>query len=292
MIASGAGAYTPPMSCTRVAAACALALLAAAPAFAQTEADAVTPVGVATTGPGDVLPATHDRSITIPLPEDRPFAQIAVNLVRDLRRLVSVDSGVVLGFGSTLGAIAYKNDAHFTEHASAGGTDQIFTVGGVFGGGYVQVGLAVGTYALGRATRHQATAHLGSDLIRAQLLTGVLTHSIKALARRPRPNGEEVRRTGTYSFPSAHSSATWTSATVVWRHLGWKAGVPASLLAAYASASRLQQNQHFMSDVLVGAAIGAAVGRSVTMGHGDRHLMISPTPVPGGAAIMFAVASR
>ena len=66
-------------------------------------------------------------------------------------------------------------------------------------------------------------------------------------------------------------------------------GVPATLLAGYVSAARLQQNQHYMSDVIFGAALGVATGRTVTMGHGERKVAIVPTVTRGGGALMFAL---
>ena len=40
-------------------------------------------------------------------------------------------------------------------------------------------------------TKNRATVHIGADLIRAQVLTGVLTHTVKAVARRTRPSGSK-----------------------------------------------------------------------------------------------------
>ena len=79
---------------------------------------------------------------------------------------------------------------------------------------------------------------------------------------------------------------------MLWRHLGWKAGIPASLLASFASGSRLQQKAHYMSDILFGAAIGVASGRSVTFGHGERQVIVAPAPIAGGAAVMVAIGAR
>ena len=73
---------------------------------------------------------------------------------------------------------------------------------------------------------------------------------------------------------------------------GWKAGVPASALASFASASRLQQNAHYMSDIIFGAALGIASARTVTFGHGERQVIVAPTPVAGGAAITFTIQPR
>jgi len=281
-----------------------LMLLAAAPAFAQMapEADGPPPAGTDdSTRPPPPTPAaaTPPPQGTPPVPgplapaaPDQAFRKLWPNFMADLRRLPSRDTGVVLGTGALLSLLAYNSDEHFTEHASAGGTDQIFAVGGRLGDGFMQTGLALGVYVLGHAAERPAMKHIGADLLRAHLVTGALTHALKLTTRRTRPNGESDSRTKTFSFPSGHSSATWTSATVLWRHLGWKVGAPAALLASYASASRLQQNEHYMTDVLFGAALGIASGRTVTMGHGGRRLQIAPAPMPGGGVILFSVLPR
>lgn len=273
------------------------ALIVAAPAQAQVapENDAARPAPVEATAPASPLdPAPPAGAEGQPVPPvvlpagDQPFRRLWPNFVADLRRLPSRDTAIVLGAGGLLSVVAYKNDEYFTEQASAGGTDQIFAVGGRVGDGFLQAGLAVGTYVVGRLTKRPRVTHLGADLVRAQLVTGVLTHSIKLATRRQRPDADHDSGTKTHAFPSGHSSATWTAATVVWRHLGWKAGLPAAAVAAYASASRLQQNQHFMSDVLFGAALGIASGRTITMGHGGTRWQVVPAPVRGGGAVLFS----
>lgn len=282
------------MSCLRFASsACLVATLGISPAFAQSAPDDSAPAEAE--APQGTPPAVQPAPSPPASPpaagayDDRPFARIVPNFFADLRRLPSLDTAVVLGVGGVLSAAVYKNDVHFTEQASAGGTDQIFAVGGSMGDGYMQAGIAVGVYAAGRLSKHATTAHIGADLIRAQLVTGVLVHSLKLATQRDRPNGTHDSATKTYAFPSGHSAASWTTATVLWRHLGWRVGAPASLLAAYASASRLQQNQHYMSDVLFGAALGIASARTVTIGHGQGRLAVTPVPMSGGGAVMFSL---
>lgn len=282
------------MSLLRVATwASLVAILGISPALAQTGPDDPTPTEAE--APQGTPPAVQPAPPPPAAPsaagayDDRPFARIVPNFITDLRRLPSLDTAVVLGVGGLLSAVAYQNDAHFTRQASAGGTDQIFAVGGSLGDGYMQAGIAVGVYAAGRLSKSNATAHVGADLIRAQLVTGLLVHSLKLATQRDRPNGTHDSATKTYAFPSGHSAATWTTATVLWRHLGWRVGAPASLLAAYASASRLQQNQHYMSDVLFGAALGIASARTATIGHGPRRLAVTPVPMSGGGAVMFSL---
>lgn len=258
---------------------CAIVLQSVTSAALQTESAAPPEIAA----PAAVTPP--------PLPvasADRPFVGLFQNLLADLRRLPSTGTAVALGLGGVVSLVARPNDEHLSDHAAAGGTDQIFAVGGALGTGYVQVGGAVATYAIGRLTSRPGMAHVGSDLIRAQVLTGLLTHSLKVAVRRHRPAGES----GSYSFPSGHASGTFASATVLWRHFGWKVGAPATLIAAYSSGARMQENQHYLSDIAFGAALGIAGGRTVTMGHGGPKLLLTPAPVPGGGAIFVTLLER
>jgi hypothetical protein len=238
---------------------------------------------------GDAGTATSSETASPePPPADQPFKRLLPNFWHDLTHFPSIDTAIVLGIGASLSGIAAKNDEYLTEHAAAGGEDPAFSAGGGFGSGWVQAGIGVGTYAFGRLAKQERAAHIGADLIRSQILSGVITGSIKVIAQRERPTGDG----NSHSFPSGHASATWTTATVLWRHLGWKVGGPASLLAAFTSASRLQQNAHYMSDILFGAALGVASGRTVTFGHGERAVTVAPAPVAGGVAIMFTLGDR
>ena len=99
-----------------------------------------------------------------------------------------------------------------------------------------QLGASLVMYAVGRATGSSKTARVGADLFRAQALSQVMTQAIKVAVRRTRPDGT------TLSFPSGHTSATFASATVLQRHFGWKAGIPAYAVATYVATSRIEAN--------------------------------------------------
>lgn len=66
------------------------------------------------------------------------------------------------------------------------------------------------------------------------------------------------------SFPSRHSAAAWAVAsTLAERYPGWGAKVGLYGLASAVSLSRITAKEHFVSDVLVGSALGFLVGRFV-----------------------------
>jgi len=224
-----------------------------------------------------------------PDPPDRdPFLYAFHNLVRDAKRLPSVETAITLGIGGGLALAVHPVDDTVTEHATEGGPRQPYKAGSAIGSGWAQIGFAVGTYTTGVIAHHRATAHFGADLVSAQAINAVITQGMKFAVRRERPGNPG----GSYSFPSGHTSSAFATAAVTWRHFGWKVGLPASAVGAWVGASRVQLGRHFLSDVVFGAAVGTAAGRTVTIGHGARKVTMGPTAVPGGAALMFTLVER
>ena len=58
-------------------------------------------------------------------------------------------------------------------------------------------------------------------------------------------------------------------------------GVPTYLVASYVAVSRLHDNRHYASDVVMGAATGIIIGRSVTW-HGRNFY---GSVIPGGVRV-------
>jgi membrane-associated phospholipid phosphatase len=119
------------------------------------------------------------------------------------------------------------------------------------------------------------------DLMEAQILTEGIVQGLKLIGRRPRPlNPDGTPNANTsFSFPSGHAAVTFAGATVLQQHLGWKAAIPTYIVAAYVATSRLHDNEHYLSDVVFGAATGIIVGRSVTW-HGRNNYPIMPAVSP------------
>jgi membrane-associated phospholipid phosphatase len=121
--------------------------------------------------------------------------------------------------------------------------------------------------------------HVGSDLVRAQVLNGLITKGLKLAIDRERPSG------GRHAFPSGHTAAAFASASVLHGHFGWKVALPAYSLAGFVGWTRLRDNQHWLSDVGAGATIGLIVGQAVTSGHRQRVWTIVPVATPGGLGV-------
>jgi len=96
-------------------------------------------------------------------------------------------------------------------------------------------------------------------LVQGMIMATSITLPLKAGFHRLRPNGEDHS-----SFPSGHATNTFMFAAVVERHYGWKAGIPAYAIAAYVSASRLEERKHHLTDAAAGSAIGYLIGRTVS----------------------------
>jgi membrane-associated phospholipid phosphatase len=81
-------------------------------------------------------------------------------------------------------------------------------------------------------------------------LTLGATYGLKYAIEEERPNG------GNHSFPSAHTSISFTSAEFMRKRYGWKFGIPAYAAALFVAYSRVEARQHYTHDAIAGAVIG------------------------------------
>jgi membrane-associated phospholipid phosphatase len=79
------------------------------------------------------------------------------------------------------------------------------------------------------------------------------TFALKYIVLEERPNNED-----SYSFPSAHSSSSFCSAEFLRKRYGRDSGIPAYAIATYVAFTRVHAKQHYIHDVVAGAAIGIA----------------------------------
>ncbi len=82
------------------------------------------------------------------------------------------------------------------------------------------------------------------------LTTMGLTYGLKYSINAERPYG------GGLSFPSGHTSASFSSAAFIQKRYGWEFGLPAYAAAAFVGWSRVESDNHHLRDVLAGAALG------------------------------------
>jgi membrane-associated phospholipid phosphatase len=93
------------------------------------------------------------------------------------------------------------------------------------------------------------------------------TFALKYTIREERPNHDDH-----YSFPSAHSSASFSSAEFLRKRYGWEYGSPAYAVATFVAFSRVQAEQHYVHDLVAGAAIGIASSYLFTRPYKGWHV--------------------
>src|SRR6266850_3843113 len=145
------------------------------------------------------------------------------------------------------------------------------------GSGYGSGGIAAAFYLYGRARnnpRARETGLLGSE---ALIDSGIVALVLKNSTQRPRPRAKDRESEffeGGRSFPSGHSIAAWSLATVIAQEYRDRPFVRFGVygLATAVSISRFTGRNHFLSDSLVGSAIGYGIGRYVYRTHHDPAL--------------------
>jgi PAP2 superfamily len=212
------------------------------------------------------------------------FRTLFRDLGGDVRHLPSVDSAVVASIGGAVALGLHPLDDDVNQKLAGSGS--FFKAGDIAGNTLTLMGASMGAYGLGRAFGDNKLAHVGLDLLRAQIVTEGLVQSLKYTVQRPRPDGSSG-----YSFPSGHAAVTFATATVLDRHHSWRVALPAYAFATYVATSRLHDNVHNLSDVAFGAALGAVVGRTVTR-HGASNFALVPEATRGGMALMFVRTSH
>jgi len=146
-------------------------------------------------------------------------------------------------------------------------------------GGTGSIAIAGGAYLGGLMTDQPRVREFGADAACAMLVGEVaFTLPAKYLAGRSRPStGTDPYRfqpmRGDPGFPSSHATLAFSLATVIAQY----ADRPWASVAAYGGAglvglSRIQQREHFVSDLVAGAAVGIGSARLVLLRHRTLRL--------------------
>ena len=243
--------------------------------FCTTFAIAVLFHATAPASAQSLVPQTSEPKVS------RAFSGLFRDTVTDFRGLTSRKPLTILGIGAIAAAAAHVADPSMTSMLA---TDRasFLSPGETIGSARMQLAGALATFAAGHITGSATVTAVGADLVSANIVAQTLTGAIKMSVRRGRPDGTQ------FSFPSGHTSVSFASATVLQRHYGWKAGVPAYAMASYVAASRIHDRRHFLSDVAFGAAVGIVSGWTVTMGDGDAQVTLAPVAAPGGAGVSLS----
>jgi hypothetical protein len=229
------------------------------------------------------LGSIADAQVVDPGPPS--IGAVVKEMPRDLVKFISWDTAVVLGAGGAAAGIGHIWDDDLADEVATNPTlNNAMEPGHTYGSFSVQALIGAGLYTTGWFAKKSRLATAGGDIMRAQLLGQAYVQALKFTVQRERPDGSN-----NVSFPSGHSSSAFATAGVLQHHYGWKAGVPATIVAGYVATARVHDNKHYLSDVIFGAAMGIAAERTVTLHAGRYGVALNAIPVRGGGLVSAAV---
>ncbi len=156
--------------------------------------------------------------------------------------------------------------------------DFLFYLDHYYGKGYSLI-FTWGLYGYGALMGNERLRKLGRNATEAFVFSGAITGAIKLLVGRRRPYAGDnhlffhpfqFSNNDFQAMPSGHTTVSFAVSTVMAKSIDnfyWKLFWYGS--AALVGASRIYHNQHWLSDVTMGALIGYSVGNYVV--HYDRR---------------------
>jgi membrane-associated phospholipid phosphatase len=169
---------------------------------------------------------------------------------------------IIVGGGLTLGVLLFEDaivdptQKEFANNKPLGNFSKLGNLGGQF--------IPNALYVLGQSAAGAAGNKNGYSraigMLKASAYAASVTTALKYAIREPRPDQRSERD----SFPSGHSTSAFAFSGYVFEEHGWKWGVPALLLSTFVGASRMNDNRHYLHDVIAGATIGLAYGIGIS----------------------------
>lgn len=180
---------------------------------------------------------------------------------------------LLLGGGGLAGALHPLDSdvaSHFARGRNLGRADDVADYVAKF---YVLDPAALLIYGAGKLAKDDEVALTGEVLLESLLFAQGVTGLVKRAAGRTRPDG------GGFSFPSGHASNAFAVATALEVLHGPALGLPAYAAAAFIAFARIDSNSHYLSDAIMGAAVGSAVAWGVAAAHRRRMPSFAIIPV-------------
>jgi membrane-associated phospholipid phosphatase len=212
------------------------------------------------------------------------------NLGRNFVGIFRGDSLRPLAFGAVLaGAGTLLDDRAERYFEGQGRAPRLGSVGHTVGSAAVMVPVSALMFLAGRGSSDSRFRAATYDVAQATIVTQGYTTALKLAVSRTRPDESDR-----LSFPSGHTSNAFALATVLRHHYGTRAGLAAYGAAGLIGLSRIERNVHHVSDVVAGAAIGYAVGRTVVREDGKpvgraRQLDLYPATDAHGSGVGLGV---
>ena len=179
--------------------------------------------------------------------------------------------GLILGGA----VILYTQDEQIrkiAERNQSQAMDNVTDVLSPLGKYYSVLGYASAAYIYGLAEKNQNVQAKSLILLKTILITAAFTYAVKSLTHRARPYQENDSRlwegpfgtTRYSSFPSGHTTATFTIATFLLKETkSTFVKVMGYTIASLVALSRVYDDKHWSSDIYIGAVLGTAIASSI-----------------------------
>lgn len=210
-----------------------------------------------------------------------------------------IEFGVVAGAG----VLAYTQDEkiqeYFVAHQSTSADHLSKFVFEPFGR-FAPV-LIGGLYLGGRFAKDKRLAGTSLTAAKAFVVSAVFAGVVKQITHRHRPYQDDIPDHANWdgpfssieftSFPSGHATSAFSMATVFAMEYSSTIWVPilSYTLATGTAVSRLYDNKHWASDVVIGSALGFVTGRFMwkQSKKGNSRLVILPSAGTHTASVTF-----
>lgn len=173
--------------------------------------------------------------------------------------------------------IAYRNPEHSQSFP--------MKLGKWYGEPLITAAVAGGFYAWGLFKPDNEARQIGLEVTESFIYSGLITTFIKVSVGRERPfvhHGQYSFRpfeaplapgaNEHFSWPSGHSTVAFSLATVLASHSkNYWVKTLIYTPAVLTTVSRVYQDQHWVSDVFMGAAVGYFVGSYITARHSEEN---------------------
>lgn len=139
-------------------------------------------------------------------------------------------------------------------------------------------------YWMYKSTGDELSYNRSIHMFKATVYSSAVTNILKYTVRQKRPDSDNRD-----SFPSGHATSAFAFATVVATEHEWYWGLGAFTLAGFVAYSRINDNAHYLHDVVGGSVIGAGYGLGLHYLYKDKNSLIGKTAiVPYGDGVGFS----
>src|SRR5262249_29677742 len=220
----------------------------------------------------------------------RDVKTMAPDLWRDTKRVYANPVNLAILGVSYGGALALQESGpdssveHHFAHTPIFSKDWRNTFN-IVGHPGVPFGIAGVMYLVGDQITDEKTYQVSKALFSALIINGVSTLVGQTATWDRAPNGEW----GT--FPSGHTSSSFCFATVMNEAYGPLVGIPLYGLGTLVAIERLDDRQHYLSDVVFGGIMGTVIGHAVASGRDPEFfgwkVLPYADPVEGVSGVAF-----